>query len=75
MIRSFASQSWSREATAGAPKPEKQGVQTAPMRAAASEAMAASGDIGRKMPTRSPSPTPSRRSAPARRPTSTASSR
>ena len=54
VITTFASLARSRCATAGAAKPEKTGTWTAPMCAQACEATATSGDIGRKIPTRSP---------------------
>ena len=47
MIATFASESMSLCATAGAAKPEKIGTWTAPMCAQACEAIATSGDIGR----------------------------
>ena len=47
MIATFASESTSRWATAGAANPEKTGTWTAPTCAQACEATAASGDIGR----------------------------
>ena len=47
MITTFASESWSRCATAGAAKPEKSGTCTAPTWAQACEATATSGHIGR----------------------------
>ena len=74
MITTFASEACSRWATAGAAKPEKIGTCTAPMCAQACDATATSGDIGRKIATRSPSRTPSRTSASARRVTSSESS-
>ena len=64
----------SREAIAGAAKPEKIGTWTAPRWAQACEAIAASGAIGRKIPTASPAPIPSDASASARRVTSRESS-
>ncbi len=66
----FASESWSRCATAGAAKPEKIGTCTAPMCAHACDATAASGDMGRYVATRSPGSTPSATSASASRVTS-----
>ena len=48
-------------AIAGAAKPEKIGTWIAPRCAQACEAIATSGDIGRKIATRSPGSTPSRR--------------
>ena len=71
----FASACWSRPAIAGAAKPEKIGTWIAPRCAHACEAIATSGDIGRKSATRSPGPTPSAASASARRVTSCESSR
>ena len=59
VIATFASDAWSRWATAGAANPEKIGTWIAPMCAHACEATATSGDIGRKIATRSPSSTPS----------------
>jgi hypothetical protein len=47
VIATFASESTSRWATAGAAKPENTGTWTAPTCAQACEAIAASGDIGR----------------------------
>ena len=47
VIATFASESTSRWATAGAANPEKTGTCTAPMWAHACEAIATSGDIGR----------------------------
>ena len=58
VITTFASLASSRWATAGAAKPEKTGTCTAPMCAIAFEATATSGDIGRKIATRSPGSTP-----------------
>ena len=54
VITTFASLACSRCATAGAAKPEKIGTWIAPMCAHACEATATSGDIGRKIATRSP---------------------
>ena len=54
VITTFASLACSRCATAGAAKPEKIGTCTAPMCAHACDAIATSGDIGRKIATRSP---------------------
>ena len=62
---SLAPASASREDTAGPAKPEKIGTCTAPMCAHACDAIAASGAIGRNVPTASPSPTPSSCSASA----------
>ncbi len=67
---SFAPASASRDDTAGPANPEKIGTCTAPMCAHACDAIAASGAIGRNVPTTSPSPMPSSRSASARRRTS-----
>ena len=75
MITTFASACCRREAIAGAAKPEKIGTWIAPRCAHACEAIATSGDIGRKMATRSPASTPSRASASANRVTSLESSR
>ena len=55
VIATFASEAWSRCATAGAAKPEKIGTWIAPMCAQACDAIGTSGDIGRKIATRSPS--------------------
>ncbi len=71
---SFASASASRADTAGPAKPEKIGTWIAPMCAQACEAIAASGDIGRNVPTASPSRIPSLRRACASRLTSCDSS-
>ena len=60
VITTLASEAWSRCATAGAAKPEKIGTWIAPMCAQACDATGTSGDIGRKIATRSPSRTPSR---------------
>ncbi len=54
MITTFASLARRRCATAGAAKPEKTGTWIAPRWATACEATATSGDIGRKIATRSP---------------------
>ena len=70
----FASESCSRWATAGRRSPEKIGTWTAPMCAQACDATATSGDIGRKIATRSPGSTPSATSASASRVTSCESS-
>ncbi len=59
VITTFASESWSRAATAWAAKPEKIGIWIAPRCATAFEAIAASGAIGRYVATTSPGPTPS----------------
>ena len=75
VIATFASRAWSRCATAGAANPEKIGTWIAPMCAHACEATATSGDIGRKIATRSPGSTPSPTSASASRVTSRESSR
>ncbi len=74
VIATFASLAWSRCATVGAANPEKIGTWIAPTCAHAFEAIATSGDIGRKIATRSPSRTPSRTSASASRVTSRESS-
>ena len=74
VITTFASLACRRCATAGAAKPEKIGTWIAPMCAIACEATATSGDIGRKMPTRSPGSTPSETSCSASRVTSRESS-
>ena len=74
VIATFASDACSRWATAGAAKPEKIGTCTAPMCAHACDATGTSGDIGRKIATRSPAPTPNSTSASARRVTSRDSS-
>ena len=74
MITTFASLACSRCATAGAAKPEKIGTWIAPMCAIACDATATSGDIGRKMPTRSPGSTPSETRCSASRVTSRESS-
>jgi hypothetical protein len=74
VIATFASLAWSRCATVGAANPEKIGTWIAPTCAHALEAIATSGDIGRKIATRSPSRTPSRTSASARRVTARESS-
>ena len=58
MRTSFAPASASREDTAGPANPEKIGTCTAPMCAHACAAIAASGAIGRNVPTASPSPMP-----------------
>ena len=55
----FACESSSREAIAGAAKPEKMGTCTAPTWAHACEATATAAHIGMKIATRSPSRTPS----------------
>ena len=65
MITTLASDAWRRCATAGAAKPEKIGTWIAPMCAQAWDATGTSGDIGRKIATRSPSRTPRRSSASA----------
>ncbi len=70
VITTFASLASSRCATAGAAKPEKIGTWIAPTCAIACEATATSGDIGRKIPTRSPGSTPSAARRSARRVTS-----
>ena len=70
MRTSFAPASASRDDTAGPANPEKIGTCTAPMCAHACDAIAASGAIGRNVPTASPSPMPSSRSASASRRTS-----
>ena len=75
MITTFASLACRRCATAGAAKPEKIGTWIAPMCAIACDATATSGDIGRKIATRSPGSTPSETSCSARRVTSRESSR
>ena len=74
VITTFASLASSRCATAGAAKPEKIGTCTAPMCAIACDATATSGDIGRKIATRSPGSTPSETSRSASRVTSRDSS-
>ena len=65
----------SRAEIAGAANPEKIGTWIAPRCAHACEAIATSGDIGRKSATRSPASTPSAASVSARRVTSPESSR
>ena len=70
VITTFASASRSRAATAGAAKPEKIGTWMAPRCAHACEAIATSGDMGRKIATVSLAPTPSDASPSARRVTS-----
>ena len=65
VITTFASLASSRWATAGAAKPEKIGTWTAPMCATAFDATATSGDIARKIATRSPASTPSATSSSA----------
>src|SRR3989304_4830482 len=67
VINAFAPASASRVAIAGAAKPEKMGTWIAPRCAHACEAIATSGDIGRKIPTAPPRPIPSAASASARR--------
>ena len=74
MTTTFASACCSRAATAGAAKPEKIGTWIAPRCAQACEAIATSGDIGRKSATRSPGSTPSPANASASRVTSSESS-
>ena len=74
VITTFASLACRRWATAGAAKPEKTGTWIAPMCATACEAIATSGDIGRKIATRSPGSTPRSTSSSARRVTSRDSS-
>ena len=64
-ITTFACESSSREAIAGAAKPEKIGTCTAPTCAHACDATATAGHIGMKIATRSPSSTPSSTSASA----------
>ena len=61
----FAPESSSRDAIAGAAKPEKIGTCTAPTCAHACDATATAGHIGMKIATRSPGPTPSSTSASA----------
>ncbi len=61
VISTFALESLKRTAAASAPEPEKIGTKIAPICAIASAAIAVSGIIGRKIPTRSPRPTPSLR--------------
>ena len=58
-MTTFACESSSRDAIAGAAKPEKMGTCTAPTCAHACEATATAGHIGMKMATRSPASTPS----------------
>ncbi len=70
VITTFASLACRRCATAGAAKPEKTGTWIAPMCATACEAIATSGDIGRKIATRSPGSTPCATSSSASRVTS-----
>ncbi len=75
VITTFASACRSLAAIAGAANPEKIGTWIAPMCAQACEATATSGDIGRKMATRSPGSTPSATRPSARRVTASDSSR
>ena len=71
---SFAPASARRDDTAGPANPEKIGTCTAPRCAHACDAIAASGDMGRNVPTTSPLPMPSSRNASANRRTSRDSS-
>jgi len=67
VIRTPASESWSRVATASAAYPLKMGTEIAPSFAQASVAATVSGAMGMKIPTVWPSSTPSSRSPPASR--------
>ena len=70
VIRTLASDSCMRSATARVEKPPKTTLCTAPIRAHASIATGSSGTIGKKIPTTSPASTPSLLSAFANRQTS-----
>ena len=74
VISTVGSICWNRSATLRSPKSGEHDDHTAPMLAVASSAMTASGMFGRYAATRSPRPTPSRRSPAATDATARASS-